>query len=238
MRLDASTRRILLWLFGLGLAGGVLVVAMAQLPLFAWMETAIEQLQLLGPLAVAAFAVVHIACIVAFVPVSPFVFAAGIVWGTAGGTAIITLDNLIGPTIAFFLARRWLRPTVQRLVRGNKHAEAIDRAMALGGFRAVILLRLSPIVPMSILNYGLGLFELRTGTYVVATAVGLLPITVLYCWGGAGIGEISALASGDIDAGPVEQVLFWAGLAATFGAVWYLERLARRALREVEGRGA
>jgi len=213
--------------------GGVVACALLfiglQLPVWQWMAAAVDGLRAGGPLAIGAFAMAHISAIVLFVPASPFVFAAGMVWGTLPGTLLVTFANLVGPSIAFLLAQRTLRPTVQRHIAGNRHAEAIDAAMVMGGFRAIVLLRLSPIVPMSILNYGLGLFDVPLRDYTIATAVGLLPITVLYCWGGSGIGEASGLAKGEFS-GPLHQAIFWLGLAATFVAVWYLERLARKAI--------
>lgn len=229
-----TARRSIALLAGLALVGCALVVLFAQLPVFTWLAYGVQRLEEAGPIGIAVFMLVHLLAIVGFVPASPFVFAAGMVWGTAAGTLIITIGNAVGPALAFIAARSWVRPTVHKLVQGNRHAAAIEHAMRLGGFRAVILLRLSPIVPMAILNYGLGLFPLPLRTYTVATALGLLPITVLYCWAGAGIGDVAALGAGTVTAGPLEQGLFWLGLAATFIAVWYLERLAKAALRDVD----
>ena len=150
------------------------------------------------------------------------------------GPASITIDNLCGTPIAFLRAHRGFRPLVQRHLGDHRHVRAIDKAMQLGGFRAVVLLRLSPIVPMSILNYGLGLFDLPTRVYVAATTAGLLPITVLYCWGAAGVGELSEVAAGKVAAGPWQQAMFWIGLAATFGAVGWLQKMAASALKETD----
>lgn len=233
-----SKRPLLLATLSAALVLGALLLLGVNLPLWQWAQAAIGELRSGGGPAIAAFSLAHVAAIVFVIPVSPFVFAAGMVWGTVGGTALITLNNLIGTTIAFALAQRSLRPLVERHLGDHRHVKAIERAMALGGFPAIVLLRLSPIVPMSILNYGLGLFPLRTRTYVAATTVGLLPITLLYCWGAAGLGELTDAAVGELAGGPLQRGLFWLGLAATFGSVWWLQRLARRALQPTTERAS
>jgi uncharacterized membrane protein YdjX (TVP38/TMEM64 family) len=65
------------------------------------------------------------------------------------------------------------------------------RAIEEGGpfkqFTAVLLLRLTPVVPYSASNYLLGLTPLGTLPYLAGTVVGMLPWTVLY----AGVGGAS-----------------------------------------------
>jgi uncharacterized membrane protein YdjX (TVP38/TMEM64 family) len=240
-RIDpAREARRLVWravaaLVVLGLAlVGLLLLGM-QLPLGAWLANGTETLRAGDPGAIAGFVAVHVVCVLAFVPVTPIVFMAGFLWGTVGGALVITAGNLLGPTLAFLLGRSTLRARVHQQLSRHRYGRAVERAMALGGFRAIVLLRLSPIVPMAPLNYALSLFPLDLGTYVLATTAGLLPITLLYTWGGAGIDDVAMLASGNVGVhSGLERGLFWAGLAATFLAVWWLERLARRSLREID----
>ena len=49
-----------------------------------------------------------------------------------------------------------------------------------GGWRAVALLRLIPIMPHSIANYALGLTRLSLGDYAFGSLLGQLPMTVAY----------------------------------------------------------
>jgi len=56
-----------------------------------------------------------------------------------------------------------------------------------GGWRAVAVLRLIPIVPHSVANYGLGLTRLSLGAYAVGSFLGQLPLTIAYAdFGAAG----------------------------------------------------
>jgi len=49
-----------------------------------------------------------------------------------------------------------------------------------GGWRAVALLRLIPIMPHSVANYGLGLTALPLGAYAFGSLIGQLPLTIAY----------------------------------------------------------
>jgi uncharacterized membrane protein YdjX (TVP38/TMEM64 family) len=76
------------------------------------------------------------------------------------------------------------------------------------------------------LNYALSVTDVRLDVYVVATAIGMLPPTVLYLY----IGSLSAsVAEGTVYAG-WRSTAYVAGLAATAGAVWLVGRAVKKAL--------
>jgi uncharacterized membrane protein YdjX (TVP38/TMEM64 family) len=112
---------------------------------------------------------------------------------------------------------------------------AIDEAAGRRGLLVVLLLRLSPIVPFSVLNYLLGLSRVRFTDYAIAS-VGMLPGTLLYVYYGRVAGDIAAVAAG---VAPPRGAEYWAllavGLAATIAVTVVLGRMARRVLRERVG---
>jgi hypothetical protein len=69
----------------------------------------------------------------------------------------------------------------QRASRVTPLLERIER----GGWRAVALLRLIPIIPHSLANFGLGLTRLPLGAYAFGSFVGQLPLTIAYAELGA-----------------------------------------------------
>jgi len=105
--------------------------------------------------------------------------------------------------------------------------------VAKEGRRIVVLLRLSPIFPFILLNYGLGLTKVRLWDYVVAS-LGMIPGTLLYVYYGKLAGDVAALAAG---AGPEKDWKYYTvlvvGLVATVVVTTYVTRLASRALRSV-----
>ena len=89
--------------------------------------------------------------------------------------------------------------------------------------------------PFSLLNYGLGLTQVRFADYIVAS-IGMLPGTLLYVYYGKLAGDVAALAGG---AAPEKGAGYYAvlglGLVATVVVTTLVTRTARRALKQATG---
>jgi len=92
------------------------------------------------------------------------------------------------------------------------------------------LLRLSPVVPYSLLNYLLGITSIGFWSSLVTSWIAMLPGTFLYVYLGY-LGKAGLTAAH----GTVQWVLLILGLTATIVVTVYLARLAVRALREAAG---
>jgi uncharacterized membrane protein YdjX (TVP38/TMEM64 family) len=192
----------------------------------------VEGLGALGPV---AFILGYALAVVAFVPGSALTLASGAIFGVGEGTLLVFVAALLGSTAAFLLARHGLRGWVEKRIAGDERFAAIDRAIGNEGRKIVFLLRLSPIFPFVLLNYGLGLTRVRLADYVIA-GVGMLPGTLLYVYLGDAAGRAVAAAGGAAPArSPAEWALFAVGLAATIVVTTLVTRIARRALREATG---
>lgn len=185
-----------------------------------------------GPL---VFIAGYALAVVAFVPGSALTLASGAIFGVAKGTVFVFAAALLGSTAAFLVARHLARGAIERRIAGDARFAAIDRAIGREGRKIVFLLRLSPIFPFNLLNYGLGLTQVRLVDYVLAGA-GMLPGTLLYVYLGSAAGEAVAAAGGAAPGrSPAEWALFGVGLAATAAVTFSVTRIARRALREATG---
>jgi uncharacterized membrane protein YdjX (TVP38/TMEM64 family) len=191
-----------------------------------------------GPVVFAA--VYALACLV--LPGSIITLAAGSLFGVVVGTAVVSLASVTGASLAFWLGRTLARGLVEKRLAGNPRFHALDQAVAAGGFKIVLLTRLSPLFPFTLLNYAFGLTKVRFRDYVLASWIGMLPGTVMYVYLGSTVKELADVAAGNVEGGPARRVLFFVGLAATVVVTVYVTRLARRALRqavpEVETEGA
>ena len=188
----------------------------------------IEGLGALGPI---VFVLGYAAATVAFVPGSILTFAAGAIFGLTKGVALVFVAATLGSTIAFLVSRYLARGAIQRRVAGNARFAAVDKAIAAQGRRIVMLLRLSPVFPFSLLNYALGLTRISLRDYVFAS-VGMLPGTVLYVYYGKLAGDIATLSGGTApprDTG--YYVVLGLGLVATIVVTTIVTRTARTALR-------
>ncbi len=172
---------------------------------------------------------------VAFVPGSLLTLAAGAIFGLAHGVIYVFIAATLGSAAAFVVSRYLARSAIERRFAANARFAAIDRAVGEQGRKIVFLLRLSPIFPFNLLNYGLGLTQVRFTDYVLAS-IGMLPGTLLYVYYGKLAGDVAALAGG---AAPEKGLGYYAvlvlGLAATIVVTTLVTRTARRALREVTG---
>jgi uncharacterized membrane protein YdjX (TVP38/TMEM64 family) len=185
-----------------------------------------------GPL---VFIAGYAAAVVAFVPGSALTLASGAIFGVAKGTVLVFAAALLGSTASFLVARHLARAAIEKRLAGDARFAAIDRAIGSEGRKIVFLLRLSPIFPFNLLNYGLGLTRVRLVDYVIAGA-GMLPGTLLYVYLGSAAGPAVAAAGGAAPGrSPAEWALFGVGLAATVVVTVSVTRIARRALREATG---
>lgn len=213
---------VLIGLFTVGREAGAYVPRFA-----AW----VEGLGALGPI---AFMLGYVLATVAFVPGSLLTLSAGAVFGIGPGVLYVFVAASIGATAAFLVSRYVARAAIEARLAGNERFTRIDRAVAGQGLKIVTLLRLSPVFPFNLLNYALGLTQVRLRDYVIA-CLGMLPGTLLYVYYGKLAGDVASLASG---AGVAAErgIGYWAvmitGLVATIAVTTVVTRLARRALRE------
>jgi uncharacterized membrane protein YdjX (TVP38/TMEM64 family) len=215
-----------------------LVAAGFVLPIATWAITAVEWIRDAGAIGVAVFAVGYVAAAVLLLPGSVLTLGAGFVYGPLWGVLLVSPVSVIASTAAFALARSAVRSRIEQRVAGQARIGALDRAIAAEGGKIVLLLRLSPIIPYNVLNYALGLTGIRMRSYVVASAIGMLPGTILYVYLGSSATSAAEVAAGGGAAGGWQQVLYWGGLAATLAVTVLITRLARRALRRSLDRAA
>lgn len=210
----------------------VLVLAAVFLPVRAWMAALLEWVEGRGAWTSVLVGLAWVPAAVLLVPGSVLTLGTGFLLGLGWGIAVVSAGSTLGATAAFLVGRRLGRDWVRARI-GNRDAfRGVDRAIAVEGFKVVLLLRLSPLIPYNALNYALALTGVRLRDYVLASWIGMLPGTVLYVWLGAGARSLAAVVTGTGDRPAAWLALFAAGLVATAIAVWLVTRTARRALAE------
>jgi uncharacterized membrane protein YdjX (TVP38/TMEM64 family) len=220
--------------------GVAALAAVYLLPTGDWLLAVVESIRGSGASGVAIFAAAYVVATVLLLPGSVLTAGAGFAYGPLWGTLLVSPVSVAAATLAFVLGRTVARAWIARRIAGSPRFAAIDEAIGESGFKIVLLLRLSPLFPFNLLNYALGLTRLSLRDYVVASALGMLPGTILYVYLGSLVTSASELAAGGREgAGASRSVLYWGGLAATVGVTWLLTRSARRALsRTIEARRA
>jgi uncharacterized membrane protein YdjX (TVP38/TMEM64 family) len=110
----------------------------------------------------------------------------GLVFGLQLGAVCALAGATLGATAVFVLARAGLVGIVDR--SGAVGRRLHDRFLA-GGFSYLVAARLIPIVPFSVVNVAAATTGVSFKTYVAATALGIVPSTLIYTSVGSGLGE-------------------------------------------------
>ncbi len=180
----------------------------------------------LGVVGAVAFVGLYVAITVAALPASIITLAAGLFYGPYGGAALVLVSSVTGAVCAFLLARTWLRPMIERRFGSGAVLQYLVRESERDGMRLVFLLRLSPVVPFSLLNYTLGLTGVTLRDYILASVIGMIPGILLYSHLGASLRSLSSVSGAS-----APGWLFWVGIGATFLATLVLGRWSANALR-------
>lgn len=223
-------RRALTWL-AVTLSLVVLVALWRVLPVATWVAQLAHWIRDRGVVGVLAFAMIYVAAAVVLFPASLLTLAAGFAYGVGWGMLLISPVSMMAATVSFVIARYVARDAVAARVAHDPRFAAIDSAVARSGFKTVMLLRLSPLLPFSLLNYGLGISRVRLRDFVVGSFIGMLPGTVLYVYVGSLFVNAAELSNGAPQMGASGRWFYWAGLFATLLVTWLVTRAARAALR-------
>lgn len=108
---------------------------------------------------------------------------AGLIFGLVPGAVVAWSGAMVGAVLAFGLSRLLGREVVDRLLRGR--LEKADALLKDHGFGAILLARLVPVLPFTVINYGAGVTGVLFVSYVAGSALGMIPGTIAYATLGA-----------------------------------------------------
>ncbi|MDR4470141.1 MAG: TVP38/TMEM64 family protein [Nitrospira sp.] len=117
--------------------------------------------------------------------------AGGFMFGAVLGTLFVNLGATTGATLAFLTARYLLRDTVER--KFGASLRPFQQGFAKNAFSYLLTLRLIPLFPFFVVNLVSGLTRVRAGTYIGATALGIIPGSFVYAYAGRQLGTINSL---------------------------------------------
>ncbi|HHG2224728.1 TVP38/TMEM64 family protein [Synechococcus sp. WH 5701] len=198
-----------------------------------WLEPLLPALR--SPAGAVAFVPLYALWVTLLLPGVWASMLAGALYGTLWGSVVVFTGGSLGALVVFLLGRHWLRGWSRRRLRSFPKLLAIERAVSQEGLKLVLLTRLSPAFPFSLLNLAYGLSEVSLRDYVIGL-IAILPGTVLFCALGELAGDVARFGEvlhGEADAGT--WALRLVGVLATVASVWVAGRAARRALPPPDG---
>lgn len=182
-----------------------------------------------GALAPWVFMILRVVGAVLLVPGSIMAIGAGILFGPFGGAVYNLVASTCGAVLAFsvarFLAPRW----VASYLVGGSYLGRLARGVEIEGWRFVAFVRLVPLFPYNILNYGLGLTRIKLSHYTLASLVCMLPGDIAYVYLGYA-GREAAAGSGTA----LQTALIAVALLAALAFIPRFVRVFRASGRSVD----
>lgn len=117
--------------------------------------------------------------------------AGGFLFGAVFATLFVNIGATTGATVAFLTARYLLRDTVEQ--KFGQWLRPFQEGFAKNAFSYLLTLRLIPLFPFFVVNLVSGLTRVNAGTYVAATAIGIIPGSFVYAYAGRQLGTINSL---------------------------------------------
>ncbi len=156
--------------------------------------------------------------IVSFLPLpaETVAIANGMAFGQGTGFLLTWIGAVVAASIAFWLARSLGQPIIYRVLPPRTMAGFERRALRWGA-PFLLLVRLIPFIPYTVVNYGSGLAPIRFRTYLWTSAVGMTPPIFAFVSAGAMMKESPSLG--------------WATIAATLGVLALFGYVIHRRLK-------
>lgn len=128
---------------------------------------------------------IYIAAEVLAIPVFPLTASSGYLFGLIPGTATVLISATIAACISFYIGRTLLRGWASKVTNDWPKWKAIDGAIAKNGFKVILLLRLSPLLPFAVSNYLYGITSVDFASFFAATFLGFAPGTIGIVYAGS-----------------------------------------------------
>jgi len=219
-------RRKRFWLFVATIA---VIALISVFFLKGWFINLKNWLRTLGPWALPMFIVVYILMTIAGLPNALLMLGSGTLFGFSKGLLYASIADVLGAIACYAVGKTVARKQIKKWLAKNPKFKEIDKAIARKGWKIILLTRLSPILPSSILNYGFSCTKVKFRDYVIFTWIGMLPVIAFYVYLGS-----FGFRMFNRDGAPQNLLLQVGGLLATVATAVYTTRVAKRALEQAE----
>ncbi|XP_039029754.1 TVP38/TMEM64 family membrane protein slr0305-like [Hibiscus syriacus] len=150
----------------------------------------------LGPWGPLALAVAYIPLTILAVPASVLTLGGGYLFGLPVGFISDSVGATLGAAAAFLLGKTIGRSLVVSQLKDYSQFQLVAIATRKSGFKIVLLLRLAPLIPFSLLNYLLSVTPISFGEYMLASWLGMMPLTLALVYVGTTVKDLSEVTHG------------------------------------------
>ena len=178
MKMKIASSGILIVIGGIILSMSITQILLSQI---------IEQMSWFtdsGIKGITVFILLYIVFGVLVIPASFHKYLSGILFGFSLGVFIAWLGSMIAAIIPFLLAKKWLNPFAQNLLKQNPKLMGLENAIITDKLKTVALTRVSLIIPYGLLNYAFGATEIKLKHYLIGNLAMIVP-SIMYVWWGS-----------------------------------------------------
>lgn len=136
-----------------------------------------------------AFVLLYVAVTALSIPGAVFLtLAGGFLFGTALATVLVVLGATLGAVLLFLLARTALGEPLR--ARAGPWLARMAEGFRKNAFSYLLVLRLVPLFPFWLVNLVPAFLGVPLSTFAIATALGIVPGSLVYASVGAGLGAL------------------------------------------------
>ncbi len=148
-----------------------------------YLEAARAWVGLLGALAPAAFVVAYVAATLIGVPGMPFTLLSPVLFGAWPAVAVMIVASGLSAVAAFLIARYLARDAFVARLAGTAAFTRLSRLLEAHDRIVIPLLRILPVAPFAVVNYGFGLTGISLWRYATWSLLGMIPMNVVLVLG-------------------------------------------------------
>ncbi len=118
-----------------------------------------------------------------FFPVPILAVAGGLAFGFVEGSLLTFVGASMNCYLMFIISRRFGREWVRNYLKKKMSPKQHDRIFNVSDDKlmmSLVILRLIPLVPYNMINYGYGLTNISVSKYMIASVLGIIPGTIVF----------------------------------------------------------
>ena len=179
-----ARRRCRIW--PLVAAGGFLlamVVVGRAIDVGSHLEAAQGWTAALGVLAPAAFVVVYVVATLLGVPGMPFTLLSPLLFGVGPAFVVMVVGSALSAALAFLIARYLARDALVERLAGTDGFARLSALVEEHDWAVIPMLRILPIAPFAVVNYGFGLTGISFWRYFGWSELAMVPMNAVLVQG-------------------------------------------------------
>ena len=177
---------------------------------------------------IVTFVFFYIVSVLLILPASWLSLLAGFLYGPYFGSIVVFLSAFIGASISFFLAKEYFVKKIVTIISRFPKIKLLEKIINKGGLKLIILTRLSPLFPFSILNYFYGLNKVSYKDFSIGLLF-ILPGTYLYCALGSLSNNLDEIKNLKLNGNTITTIT---SIVSTFLIVYFLTKYSNEVIKE------